>query len=369
MRKIKIADPYISAEIESNVVKVLRSKNLVGGETVSRFESRLKEYLGVKNALAVSNGTAALHIAFCALGIKGKKVVTSAFTFAASANAIVLAGGLPAFADISLEDYNLDSSSVEELMDDSVVALEPVHLYGQCADMDSVQKVAKQWGVSVVEDAAQAIGSTFRGQMAGSFGVMGCFSTYATKNLQTGEGGFITTNDSEIARSIELLRNHGQRGRYNHVGIGFNYRMTELQAAIGLPQMDKLEEFIAARRENARILTEGLGQLTGLTTPVERPEVRHVFHQYTILVNKAKAPIGRDKLAERLAAKGIETSVHYPLPVYLQPYYVSKYGYRRGTCPNSEYVASSVLSLPVHQSLSPDDLDIIVRTVRESMTN
>jgi perosamine synthetase len=360
-----MADPYIDSEIEEAVMQSLRSKKMVSGEKVNRFEKELSEYIGVKHVVAVSNGTAALHIAFMALNVTNKCVITSAFSFAASANSVLLAGGKPLFADIDLETYNLDPASVEQKLTDECTVIEPVHLYGQTADMAELSRIALKHGAVLVEDAAQAIGAKYGSKMAGSLGLMGCFSTYATKNLHTIEGGFIATDNDLLARKLRLLRNHGQESRYNHVDIGYNYRMTEIQAAVGLPQLKKLETIIQQRRHNAKVLTEGLKDLRGIITPTERDWGRHVYHQYTLRIEPREAGFTRDRFAQSLLKKGIESSVHYPTPIYLQPYYVEKFKYGRGLCPNSELAAETVVSIPVHQSLTEEQLDRIVRSIKE----
>ncbi|PSO04687.1 hypothetical protein B9Q13_03950 [Candidatus Marsarchaeota G2 archaeon ECH_B_SAG-G16] len=365
MERIKIADPFIDEEVEQLVLQVLRSKRLVSGALVERFENELARYLSVKHVVALSSGTAALHLAFEALNVEGKEVVTSAFTFPASANAILYARAKPVFADIELETYNIDPASVEERVSEECVAIEPVHLYGHSAKMDDILSIAKRKGLFVVEDAAQAIGSTFRQSYVGTLGNVGCFSTYATKNLHTIEGGFVATQDAQIAKKVSMLRNHGQESKYTQLELGYNYRMTEVQAAIGLPQIKRLEELIELRRRNARLLNEGLEGIDGIVTPIEKKWSRHVYHQYTIRVEPQKLGITRDKLAAKLLEKGIETSVHYPLPVYLQPYYVKRFGYKKGMCPNSELASQSVLSLPVHPSLKQEEIERIVNAIKE----
>jgi perosamine synthetase len=360
-----MADPYIDSEIEESVIRILRSKKMVSGETVNQFEEELSKYIGVKHVVAVSSGTAALHVAFTAFNVVGKDVLTSAFSFAASANSVLLAGGKPVFADIELDTYNLDPSSVEERLTDECIAIEPVHLYGQTADMSRLIRVASKNNVVLIEDAAQAIGARHGSKMAGSLGLMGCFSTYATKNLHTMEGGFVATDDDFLAQKLRLLINHGQASRYNHVDIGYNYRMMEVQAAIGLPQMKKLESIIQKRRRNAKILTEGLQDLRGIVTPFEKDWGRHVYHQYTLRIEPRVIGITREKFAQSLLKRGIESSVHYPTPIYLQPYYIERFKYRKGLCPNSELAAETVLSIPVHQSLTDEQLGRIVGSIRE----
>ncbi|MEM3670134.1 MAG: DegT/DnrJ/EryC1/StrS family aminotransferase [Thermoprotei archaeon] len=368
MKRIKIADPYIDGLIENSVLSVLRGKNLVMGSAVEAFEKGLASYLKVKHVVAVSSGTAALHTAFVAAKLGRGKVLVPAFTFAASANTVLLAGYTPVFVDIDLETYNMNPEDAAEKLDQDCKAIEPVHLYGMPADMPSIQRIASANHLQIIEDCAQSLGAICMGKMTGTFGSMGCFSTYPTKNLHTGEGGFVSTDDDELDKTLRLLRNHGQESRYNHVELGFNYRMTELQAAIGIPQISKLEEFTQIRRRNAAILSEGLENLDGLYVPVERKGYRHVYHQYTIRVDPKHSPMKRDKLSKRLLESGIETSVHYPKPVYLQPYYRKTFGYRPGMCPNSEIAAETVLSLPVHPGVSEEDAYYIVKSIKSILS-
>lgn len=369
MRLIKISEPYVDGLIERSVLSVVRSRKFVMGETVEAFEKGLAKYLGSRNVVAVSNGTAALHISMIAGSMNKGKVLVPAFTFAASANSVLLAGGSPVFVDIDIDTYNIDVDDAAQKLDPQCVGIEPVHLYGMPAPMPTIQKFAQENGLTVVEDSAQALGASCAGRKVGTFGLMGCFSTYPTKNLHTAEGGFVSTDSDEIANRLRLLRNHGQESRYNHVELGFNYRMTELQAAIGLPQLAKIEDFTAIRRRNAAILSEGLEGVDGLVLPYVRRGFRHVFHQYTIRVDPKNSGMSRDKLAQKLKARGIETAVHYPKPVYLQPYYVNRFGYRSGLCPNSELAAKTVLSLPVHQGLSEEDVHEVVKSVKLAMAD
>jgi len=361
---IRIAQPLLGEEEEQAVLAVLRSGQLAQGPLVRRFEEAFARYVGVREAVAVSSGTAALQVALLAHGIgPGDEVVTSPFTFAATANAILATGARPVFADVSEEDFNLDLARAEEHISERTRALLPVHLYGQPADLEALLALARRHGLALIEDACQAVGASFGGRRVGSFGT-GCFSFSATKNMTTGEGGMITTDDPGLAARARLLRDHGQRRRYVSDTLGYNLRLTEVAAALGLAQLQKLDAFNERRRANARYLTERLSGLpagqAGLATPRELPDRRHVYHQYTVRVRR-----GRDALLRHLRDRDIEATVFYPVPVHKQPLYRGL-GYRQ-RLPVAERLSREVLSLPVHPGLSREDLDTVVSAVREGL--
>jgi dTDP-4-amino-4,6-dideoxygalactose transaminase len=323
--------------------------------------------------VALSSGTAALHLALLAHAIgPGDEVITTAFTFAATSNAILLAGATPVFVDIEPDTYTIDPDLVETAITPRTKAIMPVHLYGHPCAMQRLGAIAAAYGLAIIEDACQAHAAGIGGKPVGSFGT-GCFSFYATKNITTGEGGMVTTNDPGIAERVRLLRNHGQTERYRHARLGYNLRMTEMQGALGLVQVEKLERLTEQRIANAAFLTE---RLRGwVQTPVVRPGCRHVYHQYTIRV-----PEQRDEWAKRLRDRGIGTAVHYPLPVHQQPLYreyidTSKFLSVPGAAsaertasdvglPVTELAAKQVLSLPVHPALSMEELSTVAREVR-----
>jgi dTDP-4-amino-4,6-dideoxygalactose transaminase len=361
---IRIAQPLLGEEEEQAVLAVLRSGQLAQGPVVRRFEEEFARYSGVREAVAVSSGTAALQLALLAHGIgPGDEVVTTPFTFAATANAVLATGARPVFADVSEEDFNLDPARAAERVGKRTRALLPVHLYGQPADMGALTALARSHGLALIEDAAQAAGASFAGRNVGSFGT-GCFSFYATKNMTTGEGGMITTDDPDVAARARLLREHGQRRRYVSETLGYNLRLTEVAAALGLAQLQKLEAFNERRRANAHRLTEQLSgqpvRQAGVITPRELPGRHHVYHQYTIRV-----PRGRDRLLRYLRDRDIEATVFYPLPVHKQPLYRGL-GYQE-RLPVAERLSREVLSLPVHPGLSREDLDTIVSAVHEGL--
>lgn len=353
---IPIAKPLIGDEEKQAVLEVLDSGILAQGPRVQAFEEAFAEMCGVRYAIATSSGTTALHIALLAHGIgPGDEVITSPFTFIASANCALYVGARPVFVDIDPRTFNLNPELVEAAITPRTRAIIPVHLYGLPCDMDPIMGIARKYGLAVIEDACQAHRAEYRGKKVGFFGT-GTFSLYPTKNITSGEGGMITTDDPEIAEKCRIIRQHGARQRYYHDELGFNFRMTDVHAAIGLAQLQKLEQFNQIRQANAQYLTE---HLRGVVTPYVPPDRTHVFHQYTIRVPNGK----RDALRAFLQERGIGSEVYYPVPIHQQRLYRGL-GYD-GRFPEAERAAQEVLSLPVHPALSPSDLEAIVAAVNE----
>lgn len=353
---IPIAKPLIGNEEKQAVLEVLDSGILSQGPRVQAFEEAFAEMCGVRYAIATSSGTTALHIALLAHGIgPGDEVITSPFTFIASANCALYVGARPVFVDIDPRTFNLDPAQIEAAITPRTKAIIPVHLYGLPCDMDPIMEIAQKYGLAVIEDACQAHGAKYKGRHVGSFGT-GVFSFYPTKNITSGEGGMIATNDPKIAEKCRIIRQHGARQRYYHDELGFNFRMTDIHAAIGLAQLLKLEQFNQIRQAHARYLTE---HLRGVVTPYVPPDRTHVFHQYTVRVPSGK----RDALRTFLQERGIGSEVYYPLPIHQQRLY-RELGYD-GHFPEAERAAQEVLSLPVHPALSPSDLEAIVAAVNE----
>ena len=359
--KVPIAKPIIGDEEIENVVEVLKSGMIAQGPKVEEFEQKFAEWVGADYGIAVNSGTAALHVALLSCGIgEGDEVITTPFTFIASGNSILYPGAKPVFADIDLKTYTLDPSSIESLITENTKAILPVQLYGQSADMDEINEIAEKYGLIVIEDAAQAHGATCNGKKVGSMGDMSCFSFYPTKNMTTSEGGIITTDDEDLAENAKVFRAHGASVRYHHDEIGYNFRMTDISAAIGLAQLDKIDEFNDKRIANAAYLNEGLKDVDGIVTPYCAPDSRHVYHQYTIRVEKGD----RDDWVESINEFGVGTGIHYPIPLYNQPIY--KTLGIEGYCPNAELAADNVISLPVHPSLTKEDLDLVIEAVKRA---
>lgn len=355
---IPVAKPLIGEEEIEEVEKVLRSGFIAQGPKVAEFEEAFANYVGAEQAVATSSGTTALHVALLALGVgKGDEVITTPFSFAATGNCALYVGARPVFVDIDPSTFNLDPEGIEEAITEKTKAILPVHLYGQPARMDRIMEISQEHGIPVVEDAAQAHGAKFQDQMIGSIGDMACFSFYPTKNMTTSEGGMITTNSSKLADQARILKAHGERERYQHSVLGYNFRMTDIAAAIGLVQLKKLNGFNQKRIENAEYLTEHLKGISCIESPFVSPQVKHVFHQYTVRVKDGK----RNDVMNYLNQEGIGTGIHYPIPIYKQELY-QNLGYNDHWS-ETEKAASEVLSLPVHPSLSVEELEKIVITL------
>ena len=348
---ISISKPEIGKEEIEAVKAVLESGMLAQGALVEEFEDRFASLLGVEYAIATNSGTAALHTALASAGIKsGDEVITTAFSFFATASCVLMQGAKPIFVDIDPRTYNINPEKVEREISERTKAIIPVHLYGQPCDMKELMEIAEEHQLLVIEDAAQAHGAMYRGRMVGSIGDIGVFSFYSTKNIITGEGGMITTNDEKIAEKARMIRNHGQKERYIHECLGYNYRMTDIAAAIGLVQLQKLEIFNARRISNARYYNERLN----LSGPYVAPSVKHVFHQYTIRVR------ARDRFLQHLEDHGIGYGIYYPVPLPRQPVFHSD-----TYCPEAETASAEVVSLPVHPALNRDDIKRVAEVVNQ----
>jgi len=362
---IPIARPFLSEEEVEAVTEVIRSGILARGPKVKEFEERFAKYIGRKHAIATSSGTSALHISNLLMGISGNsEVIIPPITFFATASTVLFCGGRPVFADVDPETYTLDPVSVKRRVTSTTRAILPVDLYGQTADYDAIQRIADKNDLKIIEDACQAHGAEFNGKMAGGFGDISSFSFYATKNMTTGEGGIVLTDDDQIAERVMLLREHGEDTHYNHVLLGYNYRMTEISAAIGIVQLRKIDEMVRRRQENARMLTEELENVKGLETPATGKGRVHSFYQYIIRVNK-KSPVSREKLMEHLQKKGIGSRPSYPIPLYDQP--VLKNLRITGQCPEAERLLPQLLELPVHPHVKAEDIQLIGKSVKECL--
>jgi len=364
--RIPISRVQLGSEEEALVLEVLRSGHLAQGPKVECLEAGFRAVCGVRHAVAVSSGTVALVGALAALGVgPGDEVITTPFTFAATLNAILEVGATARFADIDPADFTVDPASIRERLTARTRAVLPVHLYGQGAAMTDIAALAREHGLAVVEDAAQALGATVDERPVGSYG-LGCFSLYATKNVTTGEGGMVTTDDDDLAANLRNLRNQGMRARYEYLVPGHNWRLTDVQAAIGIPQLARLPGTTDARRRSAAHLSEGLAGVAGLRLPTVAPGRSHTFHQYTVQVTDDSGTT-RDAVAAALAERGIETAVYYPRLVHDYDCYRSHPLVTVDPTPRAAAVAATVLSLPVHPGLSDVDLDRIVAGARRAI--
>ncbi|MCU1542250.1 MAG: aminotransferase [Microbacteriaceae bacterium] len=349
------------------MLEVLRSGSVAQGPMVKRLEDAFSSAFGFRHSIAVNNGTTALVAALEVFDLRpGDEVLTSPFTFVATLNAILESGATATFADITEDDFNIDPASVASAITDRTRVLLPVHLYGQMADMGPLAELAQKHDLRILEDSAQSHGATYDGIAAGGFGV-GTFSFYATKNITTGEGGMITTDDDTLADRLRVLRNQGMRERYVYEVAGHNYRLTDLQAALGIPQLENYSSVVERRKLNAARLTTGLKGLPGVVVPRELPRRSHVWHQFTIRLTD-DAPIGRDEFVARLAETGVGAGVYYPRTLLDYSAYRDHPRVRQSAVPVADRVASEVVSLPVHTSLTDDDIDVIVESVAALVT-
>lgn len=352
MKPVSYAKPLIGGEERSRVMAVLDSGMIAMGPQTAEFQKRFAEYVGAKHAIATNSGTSALHVALLAAGVgPGDKVITTPFTFIATSNSILYCGAVPVFADVDPRTFNIDPESVRKALDreGDVKAILVVHLYGLACDMDPILEIAKDRGLAIIEDCAQAHGARYKGARVGSIGDVGIFSFYPTKNMTTGEGGMVVTGRQDIADSALKLINHGRSDRYLHDMLGYNYRMTDLAAAIGLAQLAKLDGFNDRRRANARVLNTLLSDVPALVLPSEPDGCYHVYHQYTVRAER------RDELKAHLDASGIQNSIVYPIAQTKQPLYQSL-GLGDVETPVADLLCSEVISLPIHPALTPDEL-------------
>lgn len=358
--KINIAAPQIGKEEIKAVTEVLKSGMIAQGPKVAEFEEKFAKFIGTKYAVATTSGTTALEVALRAHGIgEGDEVITTPFTFIASSNSILYVGAKPVFVDID-ETYNIDPEKIEAAITKKTKAILPVHLYGNACNMTKIMAIAKKHKLVVIEDACQAHGAEYRNKKVGSFAT-GAFSFYPTKNMATGEGGMITTDSKEIYDQCNLLRAHGSKIKYYHDILGYNYRMTDIAAAIGIEQLKKLPKFNAARIKNAKFLNKNLGKIPGIIVPEVSEAGKHVYHQYTIRLT-SEFPIVRDEAVKLVNEAGIGTAVFYPLPVNEQKVY-QELDFKANT-PMAQSLAKEVMSLPVHPGLKQKDLDYIVKTFK-----
>ena len=347
----------IKAEVDAAVMKVLESTEYVLGSEVAAFEAEFAAYSGAAHGIGVNSGTSALHLALLAAGVgPGDEVITVPYTFVATTAAIRYTGATPVFVDIDPVTYMIDVAQIEACITPKTKAIVPVHLYGQCCDMDPILEIARKHKLAVIEDAAQAHGAEYKGRRAGSMGDMGIFSFYPGKNLGAyGEGGLVTTNNPEHDRQIRMLRNWGTEQRYYHVLKGFNYRMEGIQGAVLRVKLRHLEKWTEARRANAAIYTELLAG-SNVVTPVAMSDRRHVFHVYAILTKH------RQPLTERLTSKQIQFGIHYPQPIHLMQAHADL-GHKAGDFPVSESVSEQVLSLPLFPEMTREQIQMVSDTI------
>ena len=378
---VSVAEPILGDAEYANVEDVLDRGHFVQGPYVSEFEDKWADYVGTEHAVAVSSGTTAIQLSLAALGLEpGDEVIVPSLTFGSTATAVVHQGGVPVFADIDRDLYTLDHTDLERCISDRTRAIIPVHLYGHPAEMDEVRALADEHDLAVVEDAAQAHGATYRGTQVGAIGDVGCFSFYATKNITSGEGGMVTTDDDEVAARIRRLRNHGLEDRDTHVDLGYNYRMSELQAAIGTEQVDRLDEFNERRTEISTRLRNELSDVSWLRAAEIREYVDHAYFWAPFEVREDVIGLSGKEVWRELKDRGVETRHRYNRPLYEQPVFTEHRGfnsefpwsenegdhdYASLSLPNVEDVVGKMIGLPNHPGLGDEEIEYVVETVEQ----
>lgn len=363
---IPIAKPFLDDNEIKAVSEVLKSGIIAQGPKVKELEEKFAKLCGTKYSVAVNSGTAALHTALHVAGIKqGDEVITTPFTFIATANTILMQQAKPVFVDIDEETFNIDANKIKEKISEKTKAIVTVDLYGLLCDYNEIEKIAKSNNMVIIEDACQAVNAELNGKKAGSFGSIAAFSFYGTKNITSGEGGMITTNNEEYAENAKLFRQHGRSKitSYEYECLGYNYRATDISAAILLEQLKKIGIITKKRVENAAYLSENLGKIRGIKVLDIKKDRSHAFHQYTIRVLEG-FKLSRDELNDYLNKKGIGTGIYYPKPLHLLPHF-KKFGYKEGDFPIAEKLSNQVISLPVHPHLAKEQLDYIINAFKE----
>lgn len=360
---INIAQPIIESEEIDAVNEVLRSGNIAQGPRVAQLEEDFARFCGTKYALAVNSGTAALHAALYATGMGvGDEVITVPFSFIATINPILMQGSKPVLVDIDYDTFNLDVTRLESVITNKTKAIIPVHLYGQPANMNEINTVAKKHGIKVIEDACQAVDADYGDKKTGNLGDLGCFSLYATKNIMCGEGGMVTTNSEDYANLIRKFRQHGMVGPYMYDDLGYNYRMTDLQASIAIEQLKKATRFTSSRQKNAEQFNNAFAKITGLVLPKVDDGRNHVYHQYTLRVTD-DFHMTRDEFVQALRDKGVGAGVYYPKALHTYPH-IARLEYKENDFPQSVKAANECVSLPVHPGLTDEDIATVISAVK-----
>jgi perosamine synthetase len=362
MKNIGIAEIRLTEEEIAAATAVLRSGALRQGKECEAFEQEFAAKVGAHYAVTSANGTAALHLAYLVCLKAGDEVLVPSFTFFATASMVAMTGAIPVFCDVDPLTFNIDVRDAESKITSRTRAIAPVHLFGNPVDIEAVQALAAKHNLTIVWDAAQAHGARIKGHDVGSLNDFVCYSFYPSKNMFVGEGGITCTNNPAYDRELRFLRSHGETGKYLHTMLGFNYRMTDVEAAIGRQQLKRLDAMLAIRRRNAALLNQGFAALPGIRPQQVTPQAESAWHQYCVIVEPEAFGCDRDALAQCLKGKGIATGVHYPRGLHQQPIFAELYGQSR--LAHTEYLAGHILALPVHHGLSEAEVHTIVESVR-----
>lgn len=362
-RRIPLADPLIGDDEAEAVSRVVKSGWVREGKYVTQFEEEFAKYSGTKYAIATSSGTTALHVALACLNVRrGDEVILPSFTCAPPVSMTLLVGGTPVFADIETQTYNIDPD-VEKTVSKKTKVVIPINYAGHPAELDVLQEMAEKSGAYLLNDAAEALGATYKGKSVAQFGDVAVFGFSPNKTITTGEGGMIVTNNEEIAEKARIIKDYGQKGRFRYVELGSNYHLTDMQAAMGIVQLKKIDEILNCKRFNAKLLTERLSNVRGIVAPVELPRCTHAYCLYSIRVSSRK--VSRNQLMRRLEKAGVQCRVYFP-PMHKSPF-MKKFKFRKSVLRNTEWVSSTILSLPSSPKLSEKDIEYVYGVIRQTV--
>jgi len=363
--KIPLAKPYIDQKDINGVIETLKSGWLSCGPKITRFETSFAQYITRENAVAVSSGTAGLHLAVKSLNLKpGDEIVTTSLSFIASANCLLYENIKPVFVDVQENSFNIDPTKIEEKITNKTKAILIVHLFGQSADMDPIIKMAKGYNLYLIEDACQGIGSSYKGQKTGSLGDISVFAFYPNKQITTGEGGMVTTDSKQVSKQLKMLRNQGRdpaSQKIDHQVLGYNYRMDEMSASLGITQLDKIEWIVKQRQALAQLYHRHLSKIPKIILPKVKDDRTHSWFVYIVRVLK-----NRDQIINKLSKKGIQTRAYLPA-IHLQKPYRDKFGFQKGNFPTAEKLASQSIALPFYIGLEENDIQYIAQTLKKSL--
>ena len=358
---IPSAEPNITEDDAKAAYNAIKEGRLSSGSYVKKFEQEFANYIGTKFAIAVNSATSGLQLSLASLGIYDGEVITTPFTYAATSNVIVRQNAKPVFVDVDKTTYNIDPDKIEKAITKKTRAIMPIHYGGQCSEMEEISEIASKHNLFVIEDAAPAIGATHKQRKAGTFGIISAFSFFPDKNLTTGEGGMVVTSDPELADKCEELRKNGASSRYHHTSIGWNFKMPDPNAALGLSQLKRIESIIATKNKIAKYYQVSLEKINEIQPPIVKEYNRHTFMLYSILTKDLKQ---REEIKDALADKGIESRINFP-SVHLQPIYKQMFGFQSGSFPISENLSDRILGLPIFFSMKEEQQDQIVNVIRE----
>jgi len=358
---IPSAEPNITEDDAKAAYNAIKEGRLSSGSYVKKFEQEFANYIGTKFAIAVNSATSGLQLSLASLGIYDGEVITTPFTYAATSNVIVHQNAKPVFVDVDKTTYNIDPDKIEKAITKKTRAIMPIHYGGQCSEMEEISEIASKHNLFVIEDAAPAIGATHKQRKAGTFGIISAFSFFPDKNLTTGEGGMVVTSDPELADKCEELRKNGASSRYHHTSIGWNFKMPDPNAALGLSQLKRIESIIATKNKIAKYYQVSLEKINEIQPPIVKEYNRHTFMLYSILTKDLKQ---REEIKNALADKGIESRINFP-SVHLQPIYKQMFGFQSGSFPISENLSDRILGLPIFFSMKEEQQDQIVNVIRE----